>query len=281
MTKSLTLGFSPCPNDTFIFYGLVHGKASIPGIEFRARLEDVDNLNRLAGAGGLDITKVSYHAAGHILDRYALLRSGGALGRGCGPLIVARPGRTKDAVLTGTVAVPGMLTTAALLLRLYAPRIKGIAVMPYDRIMEAVAAEKVNAGIIIHESRFTYQLYGLEKIVDLGEWWEEKTNMPIPLGCIAARRSLGRGLLLEIESAIRMSLEYARKHRREALQYCSRHAQEMDPKVMNSHIDLYVNRYSLDIGEEGVRAVERLFYEGRAKGLLPKFAGRFLAEDIT
>lgn len=281
MTRSLTLGFSPCPNDTFIFYGLIYGKVSIPGIEFCARLEDVDNLNRLARAGELDITKVSYHAAGHLLDRYALLRSGGALGRGCGPLIVSRPGANMDALRTGRVAVPGMLTTAYLLLRLFEPGLKRVDVMRYDRIMEAVSSGKVDAGLIIHESRFTYPLYGLQKVADLGEWWEGRTGMPIPLGGILAKRSLGRHLLLKIESVIRMSLEYAWKHRDEALQYCSKHAQEMDPNVMSSHIDLYVNRYTLDIGEEGLHAVERLFGEGRAKGFLPKFSGHFLAEDMT
>jgi 1,4-dihydroxy-6-naphthoate synthase len=273
MTRLLTIGYSPCPNDTYIFYALLHGKVTVPGVTFRERLEDVETLNRLALDGALDITKVSYHAIGHLRDRYALLRSGGALGRGCGPLIVAKPGTTLDAARHGTVAIPGPLTTAALLLRLFDPAIRNTAAMTFDRIMQAVAAGKVTAGLIIHESRFTYRLYGLEKLVDLGEWWEQRSGLPLPLGGILGRRSLGAALLRSVEEAIRDSLRYARGHEQEVLGYCRRHSQEMDDSVMRSHIDLYVNDFSMDLGEEGVAAVSRLFQEAEAKGILGPSGG--------
>src|SRR5512137_1338743 len=168
MDQLLTIGYSPCPNDTYIFYALVHGKVQVPGITFRERLEDVETLNQLALGGVLDLTKISYHALGHLRDRYALLRSGGALGRGCGPLIVAKPGTSLQNVRSGAVAIPGKLTTASLLLRLYDPALTNVVEMPFDRIMQAVAEGTVSAGLIIHESRFTYPHYGLEKLLDLG-----------------------------------------------------------------------------------------------------------------
>jgi 1,4-dihydroxy-6-naphthoate synthase len=268
MTRVLTIGYSPCPNDTYIFYALIHGKVRVPGIEFRERLEDVETLNRLALDGALDLTKVSYHAIGHLREHYALLRSGGALGRGCGPLIVARPGTTLDDVRRGAIAIPGTLTTAALLLRLFDPAMGNAVVMTFDRIMQAVVSGKVTAGLIIHESRFTYPLYRLEKLVDLGEWWEQHSGLPIPLGGILGRRSLGTDMLRAIEEAMRESLRYARCHERKVLAYCRQHSQEMDEAVMRSHIDLYVNDSSTDLGEEGVAAVRRLFQEAEAKGIL-------------
>ncbi len=267
MTRPLSIGYSPCPNDTFIFYALVHGKVRIPGIEFREQLEDVETLNRMALEGGLDVTKISYHALGFLRERYALLRSGGALGRGCGPLIVAKSGTSIHDLKQGMIAVPGTLTTAYLLLRLYDPSLTNIAVMSFDRIMDAVSAGRAAAGLIIHESRFTYQRYNLRKLLDLGEWWESYSGLPIPLGGILGKRTLGNDVLLGIESAIRESLLYARHHPDEVLDYCRKHSQEMDESVMRSHIDLYVNEYSLDLGQEGMDAVRRLFAEAEARGV--------------
>lgn len=280
MSRTLTIGYSPCPNDTFIFYALVHGKVKLPGIEFRERLEDVETLNRLALDGALDITKISYHAFGRLREQYALLRSGGALGRGCGPLIVAKPGTSREDIVAGSIAVPGTLTTAYLLLRLYDPGLTNVVVMPFDRIMQAVADGEVAAGLIIHESRFTYPLYKLERLQDLGEWWEQYSGHPIPLGAILGKRALGRETLLSVEEGIRQSLRYARQHADEVLDYCRRHSQEMDEKVMKSHIDLYVNDFSLDLGEEGLAAVRRLFAEAEARGLFPPSDRPLLAEEM-
>jgi len=269
MSRELTLGYSPCPNDTYIFYALVHGKVSVPGITFRERLEDVETLNRLALDGTLDLTKISYHALGHLRDRYALLRSGGALGRGCGPLIVARPGTRIEDVRSGTVAIPGKLTTAWLLLQLFDQSLNNVVVMAFDRIMQSVADGAVTAGLIIHESRFTYPLYKLNMLLDLGEWWERYSGLPIPLGGILGKRSLGSETLSMVEEAIRESLRYARAHPEEVLSYVKEHSQEMDEAVMKSHIDLYVNDFSEDLGETGMAAVQRLFAEAEQRGIFP------------
>jgi 1,4-dihydroxy-6-naphthoate synthase len=280
MTKILTIGYSPCPNDTFIFYALAHGKVRVPGIEFREQLDDVETLNRLALNGGLDITKISYHALGHLRENYALLRSGGALGRGCGPLIVARAGTTLADLKKGSVAIPGKLTTAYLLLRLFDPSIENVTVMTFDRIMDAVSQGDAAAGLIIHESRFTYPLYKLEKLLDLGEWWERYSGLPIPLGGILGKRSLGRGLLLRVEEGIRESLRYADAHQEEVLGYCRRSSQEMDEKVMRSHIDLYVNTFSMDLAREGLSAINRLFAEAEARGIFHSSDKPLLAEQV-
>jgi 1,4-dihydroxy-6-naphthoate synthase len=254
----LSLGFSPCPNDTFVFDALVHGGVAADGLRFRPRLEDVETLNRLALEGTLDVAKVSYGALPDLLDRYVLLRSGGALGRGCGPILVARPGSDLGSVRSGSIAVPGHRTTANLLLRLWDPALRAGVPMVYDEIMPAVAAGRVDAGLIIHESRFTYPAHGLIGLLDLGEWWEAETGLPIPLGGIVARRALGAGVIAEIEGAIRRSVEHALTRPDESLGYRRRHAQEMDDEVMRAHIELYVNRFTVDLGTEGEGAVREL-----------------------
>ena len=279
MKQQLTIGYSPCPNDTFIFYALVHGKVHVPGIEFREQLADVETLNRMALESSLDITKISFHALGHLREQYALLRSGSALGRGCGPLIVAKPGTRFEDIKKGVIAIPGKLTTASLLLRLLDPTIENTTVMAFDRIMDAVVKGDASAGLIIHESRFTYPLYKLEKLLDLGEWWEQHSGLPIPLGGILGRRSLGRDVLLSIEAGIRESLHYANAHPDEVLHYCKQHSQEMDETVMKSHIDLYVNDFSLDLGQEGLAAVRRLFDESETSGIFPRSNKPLLAEE--
>lgn len=256
--KQLSLGFSPCPNDTFIFHALVSGRVSIAGIELHPRLEDVETLNRLALAGTIDVTKVSYGAIPHLLDEYALLRSGGALGRGCGPLLVGRSDMDLARLRTGIIAIPGRLTTANLLLRLYQPEWPEGREMVYSEIMPAVARGEVDAGLIIHESRFTYARHGLLRVVDLGEWWEAETGSPIPLGGIIARRSVGEGAIGAIEAAIRESVEHAFRDPSASGTYVAEHAQEMDPEVVRQHIDLYVNDFSRDIGPEGERAIDEL-----------------------
>jgi len=268
-TPSLTLGFSPCPNDTFMFYPLVHGVVDTAGLSFRERLEDVETLNRLALAGELDVSKVSYHALGHIRDQYALLRSGSALGRGCGPLLVARQNIDPADLRGRRIAVPGQYTTALLLLRLLDPRLDNFIVMPFNEIMEAVLTGTVDAGLIIHESRFTYQGLGLRKLVDLGEWWEAESGLPIPLGGIVARRSLGAETIAVIERALRAGVVYSRSHPAEATRYIRQHAQEMSDEVCAAHIGLYVNDFSTELGAEGERAIAELLRRAEAAGIIP------------
>jgi len=269
--KEISLGYSPCPNDTFIFYSLVHRKIDTDDIVFREVLEDVETLNRKALEGALDMTKVSFHALGHLRDRYCLLRSGGALGRGCGPLVVAGESLTMEELKGKTIAIPGALTTAFLLLQVYDPSLKGnVRIMPFDRIIEAVSTGEVDAGLIIHESRFTYERAGLKKVIDLGEWWESETGHLIPLGGILARRDLGGRLIQKIDGMLRRSIDYAFTHRDEPKSYIRTHAQEIEDEVIDQHIGLYVNDYSLDIGEEGIAAVKDLFHRAEEKGIIPK-----------
>lgn len=265
----LSLGFSPCPNDTFIFHALVHGRVTGGGLSFHERLEDVETLNRLVLARALDVSKISFHLLGHIRDDYALLRSGGALGRGCGPLVVAR-GEMDPAGLRGKrIAVPGLYTTASLLLRLFAPHASDLVIMPFHEIMGAVARGEVDAGVIIHESRFTYGEYGLTALLDLGEWWERETGRPIPLGGIVARRNLGGRTLHAIESTLRESVLFARANPCAAQDYIRAHSQEMSDAVCAAHIDLYVNQYSVDLGSDGAAAVITLLEKAEAAGIIP------------
>ncbi|MFZ2951361.1 MAG: 1,4-dihydroxy-6-naphthoate synthase [Desulfuromonadaceae bacterium] len=269
MTKELTLGFSPCPNDTFMFYPLVHGLVDTEGISYRERLEDVETLNRLALAGELDVSKVSYHALGHIRDDYVLLRAGSALGRGCGPLLVAAEWIDPAGLRGRKIAVPGRYTTAKLLLQLFDPALDTFIVMPFNEIMDAVLSGSVDAGLIIHESRFTYQGFGLHKLLDLGEWWEGETGLPIPLGGIVARRSLGTETIAAVERALKAGVGYARSHPDEAARYIGEHAQEMSPEVCAAHIGLYVNDFSADLGDEGIRAITCLLRRAEDAGLIP------------
>lgn len=270
MTRTLSLGYSPCPNDTFIFHALVHGLVPTLGFAVRERLEDVETLNRLALDGVLDLTKVSYHALGHLRGRYALLRSGGALGRGCGPLVVATTGTSMAELRGKRIAIPGELTTANLLLQLFGEGYREVMAMPFDRIMPALRAGEAAAGVIIHESRFTYRDAGFHAVQDLGTWWEAETGLPIPLGGILARRDLGATLIGAVDGAIRASIAYARTHPAAGRAYIRTHAQELDDAVTAAHIGLYVNDFSLDLGDEGVRAVETLLTRAEARGLVPR-----------
>jgi 1,4-dihydroxy-6-naphthoate synthase len=270
-TKTLTLGYSPCPNDTFIFYALVHGKVDTARIVFKEILEDVETLNQMAQQAKLDITKVSFHAFGLLRDTYCLLRSGGALGKGCGPLVVAREECSMQDLRGKTIAIPGELTTAFLLLQVFDPELKQkIRIMPFHLIIDAVKNREADAGLIIHESRFTYQQEGLKQIMDLGAWWEQETGLPLPLGCIIARRDLGKELVQKTDAFIRKSLEYAFSNRKETEAYIKRHAQELDKHVIDQHISLYVNDYSLDIKDDGLHAVEELFSRATEQGIIPK-----------
>lgn len=270
MAVNLSLGFSPCPNDTFIFYPLLNRLVDTGGIEFREQLEDVETLNIMATKGTLDITKVSYHALGHIREEYALLRSGSALGRGCGPLLVAaEPFDTTADMTKKTVAIPGRYTTAFLLLKLFNPAIENFIVLPFNEIMDAVMKGDVDAGLIIHESRFTYHGFGLHKVLDLGEWWESETGLPIPLGGIVARRSLGADTIAVLERALREGVAYSQADPDAAAHYIRQHAQEMSEEVCSAHIGLYVNSFSADLGEEGVSAINCLMSRAEEAGIIP------------
>ncbi len=267
--QQLTLGYSPCPNDTFIFYGLIHGQVSCHGVSLEERLEDVETLNKLALAGELDLTKISYHALGHLREEYCLLRSGGALGRGCGPLVVAPQAMNMEQLRGKRIAIPGQLTTANLLLQLYGAGYENLLILPFHEIMTAVCSGKADAGVIIHESRFTYQQQGLQSVLDLGQWWEEDSGCPIPLGGILAKRSLGTERIKQIDAALRASVEYAFANPRQPQSYIKQHAQELEDEVVRNHIKLYVNDFSIDLGDEGIKAVETLFARAEARNIIP------------
>jgi 1,4-dihydroxy-6-naphthoate synthase len=269
MNIPLKLGISPCPNDTYIFDAWVNGRLGPDAPAVDCRLEDVSTLNDHAFSHGLDIVKVSFYAYGRLRDTYELLHAGGALGRGCGPLIVARdPDIGPEQLASLSIAVPGRWTTANLLLSLYAPAAQNKVYMSFDEIIPNVAGGNVDAGVIIHEGRFTYQSYGLSLIEDLGSWWEKATGHPIPLGAIIAKKELGRDLLARVESAIRASLQHARANPAAPRAFMKQHAAEMDEAVMDSHIALYVNDYSLDFGPDAMAAIEHLLGLAKKKELL-------------
>ncbi len=267
--KPLTLGFSPCPNDTYIFYGLVHDKIHGKLAFEEPLLEDVETLNLWAMQRKLDVTKLSYHALGYVLDEYCVLSTGSALGRGCGPLLVAREQVSKKNLERCRIAIPGEYTTAALLFRMFLPACTDLVVMRFDEIMGAVQSGQVDAGVIIHESRFTYQEQGLVCMQDLGQWWEESSGQPIPLGCIAARRSLGEEKLAQIDSMIGASIDLSRANPDDCLPYIRQHSQELEQQVVSQHIGLYVNEFSRDIGAEGREAIRVFLAKGREAGILP------------
>jgi len=281
--KTLSLGYSPCPNDTFIFYALIHAKIETGELKFSEILLDVETLNRKALNAELDLTKISYHAFGHLRDKYCLLRAGGALGKGCGPLVVAKHDHTMKDLRNKKIAIPGKLTTAFLLLQLYDPVFRLLPFpqslnpflieMPFHKIMDAVATEKVDAGLIIHESRFTYPSYGLKQVTDLGEWWEKETGLPIPLGCIIGKHSLGKTVNKNINTLVRQSIEYAFKNKSEPTDYIKVHSQELSDDVINRHINLYVNDYSLDVGPDGEKAVMELLARAENSGIIPRSKG--------
>jgi 1,4-dihydroxy-6-naphthoate synthase len=261
----ISLGFSPCPNDCFMFDALVHGKIDTKGLKFEAVMEDVESLNKKAFAGALDVTKLSYHAFAYLTNKYQLLASGSALGFNCGPLLIGLPATidraASDASLLNSmrVAIPGKYTTANFLLSLAYPQMKNKQEMVFSEIEGAVLNKKVDLGLIIHENRFTYQQKGLKKVVDLGEWWEKNTGNAIPLGGIVVKRDLPQEQKLLINDLVKQSVEYAFANPADVMPFVKRHAQEMDEGVMKQHIELYVNKYSIDLGATGRKAVNDLF----------------------
>jgi 1,4-dihydroxy-6-naphthoate synthase len=256
---NFSLGFSPCPNDCFIFDALVHKKIDTQGLDFSVVMEDVEALNNRAFRQDLDITKLSYHAFLYLTDHYALLNSGSALGFNCGPLLV-KDAQTKIAdINAASIAIPGKYTTANFLLSLAFPNAKNKKETLFSDIEGAVLSHQVDAGLLIHENRFTYQQKGLEKIIDLGEFWESLIHAPIPLGGIVVKRSIDPQLQRTIDALIRRSVEFAFANPESCMDYVKAHAQEMDEEVMKKHIALYVNDFSIDLGETGRGAVELLF----------------------
>ena len=272
----LTLGFSPCPNDTFIFDALIHHKIDTEGLEFEVFYDDVETLNQKAFRGELDITKLSYHAFAYVVDKYVLLDSGSALGFGVGPLLICKgDAELLHSQLTAqhsplTIGIPGKFTTANFLLGLAFPNATNKQELVFSEIEDAVLSGKIDVGLIIHENRFTYQNKGLKKIIDLGDYWEKQTGCAIPLGGIVANRKLPLDVQHKINRVLRKSVEFAFANPKSGLEFIRSHAQEMSEEVMYKHIELYVNKYSVDLGDEGRKAINLLFDTAREKGIIPE-----------
>jgi 1,4-dihydroxy-6-naphthoate synthase len=269
MVQPVSFAFSPCPNDTFAFHAMLHGRVDTRAYRFEPRIDDVESLNHDALRGEHRLSKLSFHAYLHLAGRYTLLDAGSALGYGCGPLVVARGSL---AGLDGArLAVPGELTTAFLLFRLWSAADVDIHVARFDEILDGVAAGRFDAGLIIHEGRFVYPRYGLERLVDLGEWWEAETGLPIPLGCIAMRNDGGgdeKARAGAFSGIIRSSVRYAFDHPEDSRDFVRAHAREMDDDVTQRHIQLYVNDFTLDLGDTGRRAIQTLEEMARCRGIL-------------
>ncbi|MBL7796850.1 MAG: 1,4-dihydroxy-6-naphthoate synthase [Saprospiraceae bacterium] len=274
----LTLGYSPCPNDTFIFDALVHGKVDTEGLEFQVVLDDVEALNRRAFAGDIAVTKLSYHAFAHLTDRYQLLDAGSALGNNCGPLLVARESLTEAQIEAGPIAIPGRMTTANFLLGMAYPEAQNKRETLFSDIEDAVLRGDATAGLIIHENRFTYQQKGLVKLMDLGEHWETSTGLPIPLGGIVICRDLPEEVRRRVNRALRRSVEYAFAHTDDVMPYVRAHAQAMDDAVMRAHIDLYVTQFTVDLGATGRSAVQQMFRIAQDKGIVPNLREDFFMD---
>jgi 1,4-dihydroxy-6-naphthoate synthase len=278
----LTLGFSPCPNDTFIFDALIHHKIDTEGLDFEVFFHDVETLNLKAFQGELDITKLSFHAFAYVIDQYALLNSGSALGFGVGPLLICNNDLflEKDGLTDPNlrVAIPGKFTTANFLLGIAYPHLQNKQELVFSDIENALLENRVDLGLIIHENRFTYQNKGLLKIVDLGNFWEELTGCAIPLGGIVINRNLDIHIQQKVNRLIRRSVEFAFKNPKSGIDFISEHAQEMDESVMYQHIELYVNKYSIDLGQEGRKAVDTLFNMAQERDLIPKISKNIFIE---
>ena len=270
MNNIITLGYSPCPNDTFIFDALVHKKIDTEGLDFNVVLADVEVLNQKAFNKELDVTKLSYHAYGYLTNDYVLLTSGSALGKGCGPLLVQSSDVQSLKLTDAKIAIPGKYTTANFLLSIAYPEATNKVEMLFSDIENEVLRGNVDAGLIIHENRFTYQEKGLKKIIDLGEYWEQTMGALIPLGGIAIKRTFPIEIQKKINRLIKKSIEFAFANPESPLSYMQQNAQEMNKEVMMQHVGLYVNEYSLDLGETGKEAINKMFSLAEQKGIIPK-----------
>ncbi|MBK7568183.1 MAG: 1,4-dihydroxy-6-naphthoate synthase [Bacteroidetes bacterium] len=264
----LSLGFSPCPNDTYIFDALAHQKIDTEGLEFDIVFADVETLNNNAHHEDLDITKLSYHAYAYMSRNYQLLTSGSALGRGCGPLLISKGEIPRSKIEFCLVGIPGKLTTANFLLSMAFPEAATKKEYVFSEIENALLSEAIDIGVIIHENRFTYQAKGLKKIIDLGEWWEKKYQLPIPLGGICVRRNFDTDLKQKINRVLKRSVEFAMKNPDQTMDFVRQHSQEMEEEVMKKHIQLYVNDFTVDLGAEGKNAVEKLYEVAMEKRII-------------
>jgi 1,4-dihydroxy-6-naphthoate synthase len=272
--KKLSLGFSPCPNDTFIFDALIHHKIDTEGLEFDVFFDDVETLNKKALQGELDITKLSFHAFVHVIDKYVLLDAGSALGFGVGPLLISKTAYTPEEVKSQpslSVGIPGNYTTANFLLGIAFPELQHKKELVFSAIEESLLNQELDLGVIIHENRFTYAQKGLHKIMDLGDYWEQQTDMPIPLGGIMMKRNIDVETQITVNRLIRKSVEFAFENPEASSDFVRQHAQELDESVRKQHIDLYVNKYSVDLGDLGKKAIRVLFEKGHSVGLISTY----------
>jgi 1,4-dihydroxy-6-naphthoate synthase len=272
-TREITVAHSPDSDDAFMFYALATNKVRVPGLKFTHTLCDIETLNRKAreGKGFYDVTAISFHAYPYIQENYALLGSGGSVGDGYGPMIIASKAFTVEEIANKKIAIPGTLTTAYLALKLFAPKIE-TEVVPFDQIMPQVEAGKYEAGLIIHEGQLMYDRHGLHKIVDLGKWWRDKTGLPLPLGGNAIRRSLGAPTIAQVAKALKDSIQYGLDHREEALEYAMQFARDLDRSLANRFVSMYVNERTVDYGDEGRKAIRLLLEEGHKAKIIPNKA---------
>jgi 1,4-dihydroxy-6-naphthoate synthase len=277
-TAELRLAHSPDSDDAFMFYALATGKVRLPGVKFTHILSDIESLNRAAKLETYDITAVSFYGYAFVADKYVLMDCGASFGEGYGPVVIASHPIKKTDLAGRKIAIPGELTTSYLALKLFEPNVETVT-MPFDKILGAVQAKEVEAGLLIHEGQLLFSQVGLHKVVDLGQWWQESTGLPLPLGANAIRRTLGPDLGRRVARIIRESISYAMEHRESALEYALQFARDMDPDLADKFIGMYVNRWTLDYGEEGRRAVRELLSRGAAAGLVPSsFRVEFLSE---
>jgi 1,4-dihydroxy-6-naphthoate synthase len=266
-TRTITVAHSPDSDDAFMFYGLATNKVRTPGLKFAHTLCDIETLNRRALEGFFDVSAISFHAYPYVQQKYALLPHGGSVGDGYGPMIVAARPYTIEEIKREKIAVPGTLTTAYLTLKIFDPRIE-TEVVPFDRIIPEVQQGKYVAGLIIHEGQLTFAASGLHKVLDMGRWWRDRTGLPLPLGGNAVRRDLGEDVIHSVSSALRRSIQYALDHREEALQYALQFARDLEPHLANQFVGMYVNQRTLDYGDDGRQAVERLLTMGYEAGII-------------
>ncbi len=268
--REISVAHSPDSDDAFMFYALATNKVRVPGLKFTHTLCDIETLNRKAreGKGFYDVSAISFHAYPYIQENYALLPSGGSVGEGYGPMVIAAKAFSADEVKTKKIAIPGTLTTAYLALKLFAPHVE-TEVVPFDQIMPKVEAGDYEAGLIIHEGQIMYDRHGLHKIVDLGKWWRDKTGLPLPLGGNAIRRSLGKETISQVAKALKDSIQYALDHRDEALEYAMQFARDLDRSLANRFVSMYVNERTVDYGDEGRKAIKLLLEEGSKAKIIP------------
>jgi 1,4-dihydroxy-6-naphthoate synthase len=266
--RTISVAHSPDSDDAFMFYGLATRKVRTPGLKFQHTLCDIETLNRRALGGQYDVTAISFHAYPYLQEKYALLSSGGSVGEGYGPMVVSPRPLKKEDLAEHVIAIPGTMTTAYLALKLCCPSVQ-TAVVPFDQIIPQVVAGKYDAGLIIHEGQLTFSRSGLQRVLDLGQWWREQTRLPLPLGGNAIRRDLGAEVVQSVAKALKRSIHYALDHRPEALAYAMQFARDLDTDLANQFVGMYVNQRTLDYGNDGREAVRRLLEMGHAAGIIP------------